>query len=63
MTNFEAAMIMDGEWEMTSLEPSHKNFIAAAQHLADTGLAWQLQGRVGRIVADLIERDLVILPS
>ena len=63
MTNFEAAMIMDGEFELTAFEPTEENFIAAAQHLADTGLAWQLQGRVGRTVADLIEQGLVTLPS
>lgn len=32
------------------------------QHLVDTGLAWQLQGRIGRQAADMIEQGLVREP-
>lgn len=48
MTTFEAAMILDGCWELTSYEPSEETYIEACQHLIDTGDAWTLQGRVGR---------------
>ncbi len=58
MTTFEAAMIADGEFELTSYEPSEENYIAAYQHLIDTGAAWTLQGRIGRTAADLIEGGL-----
>lgn len=63
MTDFDAAMIFDGAWEMTSHEPTEENFIAAAQQLIDTGLAWRLQGRVGRTCADLIEQGLCQPPA
>lgn len=59
MDNLSAAMIADGEWELTSFEPSEENYIAAFQHLVDTGLAWQLQGRIGRQAADMIDQGLV----
>lgn len=29
------------------------------QHLVDTGLAWQLQGRIGRQAVDMIDAGLV----
>lgn len=29
------------------------------QHLVDTGLAWQLQGRIGRQAADMIEAGTI----
>lgn len=29
------------------------------QHLVDTGLAWQLQGRIGRLAADMIAAGVV----
>lgn len=55
MTSFDAAMILDGEWGLTAHEPSEEAFIAACQNLIDSGLAWQLQGRVGRTCARMIE--------
>ena len=55
MTLFDAAMIADGEFELTSFEATNENFVAAYQLLIDTGTAWTLQGRVGRMAAALIE--------
>lgn len=33
------------------------------QHLVDTGLAWQLQGRIGRQAADMIEAGIITPPE
>jgi len=58
MTNFEATMAVEGCWEMAGMEPSEENYLAAAQQLIDTGLAWQLQGAFGRCCSALIEQGL-----
>ena len=58
MTDFEATMIVEGQWDMVSREPSEEAFKEAAQHLIDTGLAWQLQGSFGRTCAALIEAGI-----
>lgn len=55
MDNFAAAMIVEQQWDLAGVEPSEEAFIEAAQHLIDTGLAWQLQGYFGRVCAQLIE--------
>ena len=51
MDNFTATMIVEG------VEPveTEEEYVAAAQHLIDTGLAWSLQGFFGRTCAALIE--------
>lgn len=54
MDNFTATMIVEGEWDLVDVEPSEEKFLEAAQHLIDTGLAWQLQGAFGRCCAALI---------
>lgn len=38
---------------------SEEQELEAWQYLVDTGLAWQLQGRFGRIARDLIEQGLI----
>jgi hypothetical protein len=58
MDLFQAAMIMDGEWELTGYQPSDEAFIAAAQFLIDSGAVGQLQGRIGRICNDLVNEGL-----
>ena len=49
MTNFDAVMIAEGEQEA-----SHEDYIAAWQHLEDTGLGYRLQGWFGRRLRELI---------
>lgn len=56
MTDFEATMIVEGQWELAGHEPSEDTYFEAAQRLIDTGLAWQLQGFFGRTCAALIEQ-------
>jgi hypothetical protein len=63
MTTFEAAMIIEGQWELAGVEPSEDVYIEAAQHLIDTGLAWQLQGFFGRTCASLIEQGCCSAPA
>ena len=62
MTAFEAAMIADGMWDMTNFEEGEENYLAAYQMLVDTGMAWTLQGRVGREAIYLAEQGLIIIP-
>lgn len=59
MDNFQAAMIADGEWELAGVEPSEEAYIAAFQHMVETGIAWQLQGRIGREARAMIEAGVV----
>lgn len=56
MNTFDAAMIVEGQWELAGHEPSEETYIEAAQVLIDTGLAWQLQGFFGRTCQALIEQ-------
>ncbi len=63
MFNFTATMIVEGQWDMAGVEPSEEKFIEAAQHLIDTGLAWQLQGFFGRTCSALIEQGHCSAPG
>ena len=56
MQIFDATMIVEGSWELTDYEPTEENYLAAAQMLIDTGLAWQLQGFFGRVCQQLIDQ-------
>jgi hypothetical protein len=51
MSNYEAVGMAEGFVEC----PDEDTFIAAWQHLINTGLAWRLQGWFGRHARDLIE--------
>ena len=58
MQNFDAVGIA----ESFIAAESEEQFIAAWQHLIDTGLCWQLQGWFGRTANALIE-DGVCQPA
>lgn len=55
MDTYTAVLILEGEQDAETLE----EYLAAAQHLVDTGLAWQLQGFFGRTCEALIEQGLI----
>ena len=54
MDNYLATGIAEGFEEAENEE----EYIRAWQHLIDTKLAWQLQGRFGRTAKHLIERGI-----
>lgn len=55
MNKYRAVAIVEG------FEPveTEEEFLAAAQYLVDTGLAWTFQGFFGRICRELIEKGLI----
>jgi hypothetical protein len=59
MDDFRAAMIAEG------MEPaaSEEEYLAAWQHLVDTGLAWKLQGWFGRTARDFLQAGLIRPPE
>ncbi len=59
MDTFAAAMIADGEFDLAGFEATQDNYLAAYQHLVNTGAAWSLQGRIGREAHRLIESGLI----
>ena len=54
MTNYEAIGMAEGFVEC----PDEETYIAAWQHLINTGLCWQLQGWFGRTATHMIEEGL-----
>ena len=56
--NLTAVEIAEGEIEVTE-----KELKEAWQHLVDTGLAWSLQGRFGRIAQSMIEDGFINSPN
>lgn len=52
MTLFDAVMIAEGQLPAKS----HDEYLAAWQHLIDTGAAWSLQGWFGRQAQAMIDR-------
>ena len=62
-SDFDAAMIVKGCWDLVDVEPSEENFIAAAQQLINTGTAWSLQGHFGRTCSALIEAGYCYRPE
>ena len=57
MNKYKAVGIVEGFIEAKS----EKQVIESYQHLADSGLAWTLQGQFGRNTIHLIEQGLVLL--
>ena len=58
MDDFTATMIAEGVDEPESQE----QYVAAWQHLVNTGLAWRLQGWFGRTATRLIEAGVITDP-
>ena len=55
MDNYLAVGIAEG----CEKAKNEEQVIEAWQHLVDTGLAWQLQGRFGRTAKHLIEQGII----
>ena len=61
MTPFEACRIVEGEDGFGSDDPGR--VIEAWQHLIDTGLVWELQGKYGRAATSLISEGICNPPT
>lgn len=59
MSQFDAVMIAEGAQQAESED----QFLEAWQYLADTGLAWQLQGYFGRTAEALISEGHISCPE
>lgn len=55
MDKYRAVAIVEGFEEPISQD----EFLAAAQYLVDSGLAWSLQGYFGRVCKNLIDQGLI----
>ena len=62
LNTFQASMIADGCWELAGytvseigIEKAEELYFKAYQHLIDTKLCWNLQGRIGREAIRLIQ--------
>jgi len=53
MNSFTAIEIINNDQGRTDI--TNDEVFAAYQHLVNTGLAWQLEGTIGRMAATLIE--------
>ena len=53
MNSFTAIEIINNDQGRTDI--TNDEVFAAYQHLVDSGLAWQLEGTIGRMAATLIE--------
>ena len=63
LDDFTASLIADGCWDLAGvkvselgLDKAEKLYVKAYQHLIDTGLCWQLQGRISREAIHLISK-------
>ena len=57
MNDFDAVMIAEGAQHV-----EEDKYIAAWQHLIDTGICWRLQGWFGRTARALIENGYCLSP-
>jgi len=53
MNSFTAIEIINNDQGRTDI--TNDEVFAAYQHLVNTGIAWQLEGAIGRMAATLIE--------
>ena len=60
MTDFEAVSIAEG---FAQSDCTEAQYIAAWQHLIDTGLAWRLQGWFGRTASRMIADGFCASPA
>ena len=51
---FDATMIVEGSPELTEYEGNEDDYAEACQVLIDSGVAWQLQGSIGRACAAML---------
>ena len=57
MTPINAVLIAEGQ-----IETDQETQIEAWQYLVDTGIAWHLQGSIGRTADQLIEQEVITAP-